>query len=137
MNKVTKGFIAGAIGAVILSAIMFVMFFADLGGAPAFVAIHRKMFGESVPIDYILGTLGFVVAGGIWGAIYALVIKNPNVINGMLFGFLPTFFLWVVISPLMSGAFFNGFAVKGLITPVIFNVLIWGSFVGWYLSRRT
>lgn len=137
MNNITKGFIAGAIGAVILAAIMFVMFLANLGDAPAFVAMYRKMAGENVPLDYILGTLGFIGAGGIWGAIYALVVKKPTVINGMLFGFLPTLFLWLVISPLMSGEVFNGFAAKGLIMPVIFNVLIWGSFVGWYLSRRT
>jgi hypothetical protein len=137
MNNVTKGFIAGAIGAVILSAVMFVMFAANLGDAPAFVGMYRKAFGENVPLDYILGMIGFVIAGGIWGAIYALTVKKPNIISGMLFGFLPTLFLWVVISPLMSGAFFNGFAVKGLIFPIIFNVVIWGSFVGWYLSRRT
>ena len=137
MNNVTKGFIAGAIGALILSAIMFMMFFANLGDAPGFVAIHRKMFGESVPLDYILGTIGFTIAGGIWGAIYSLIVKNPSVISGMLYGFVPTLFLWLIISPLMSGAFFNGFAAKGLIMPMIFNVVIWGSFVGWYLSRKS
>lgn len=137
MNNATKGFIAGAIGALILAAIMFVMFFANLGDAPGFVGMYRKMMGENVPLDFILGTVGFTIAGGIWGAIYALVVKSPSIINGMLFGFLPTLFLWLVISPLMSGAVFNGFAAKGLIMPVIFNVLIWGSFVGWYLSRET
>lgn len=137
MNNNTKGFIAGAIGALILSAIMFVIYFTNLGGVPGFVGIHRRMFGESVPLDYLLGTIGFTIAGGIWGAIYALIIKNSSLISGMLFGFLPTLFLWLVISPLMSGAVFNGFAAKGLIMPVIFNVGIWGSFVGWYLSRKT
>ncbi len=137
MNNITKGFTAGAIGAVILAAIMFIMFLADLGDAPAFVAMYRKIGGENVPLDYILGTLGFIAAGGIWGAIYALLIKKSSVVSGMLFGFLPTLFLWLVISPLMSGTVFNGFAVKGLVMPVIFNVLIWGGFVGWYLSRRT
>ena len=136
MNNITKGFVAGAIGAVILAAIMFAMFFASLGDAPAFVAMYRKMAGENVPLDYFLGTLGFIGAGGIWGAIYALAVKKPSVLSGMIFGILPTLFLWLIISPLMSGAIFNGFAVKGLIMPIIFNVLIWGSFVGWYLSRR-
>jgi ammonia channel protein AmtB len=137
MNKITKGFVAGVIGALILAAIMFLMFSVNLGGAPGFVGIHRKMFGESVPIDYILGTFGFAVAGGIWGAIYAAVIKNPKVVSGMLYGFVPTLFLWLVISPLMSGALFNGFAAKGLIMPVIFNVVIWGGFVGCFLSRKS
>lgn len=137
MNKTMKGFIAGAIGAVILSLIMYLMFLINLGDAPAFVAMSQKMFGENASMNHLLGLIGFIVAGGIWGAIYALVVKNPTVLNGMLFGFLPTLFLWLVISPLMSGAFFNGFALKGLIMPVIFNVLIWGSFTGWYLSRRT
>lgn len=136
MSETVRGFVAGAIGAVILAAVMFAMFLAKAGGEPGFVGIYREVFGARMPLDYILGTLGFVLAGGVWGAIYALVVKRPGIISGMLYGFVPTLFLWLIISPLMSGAIFNGFAVKGLVLPVVFNVLIWGGFVGWFLSRK-
>jgi hypothetical protein len=136
MGKITRGLTAGAIGAIILAAVMFVMFLANVGKVPGFVGIYRKMNGENVPIDYILGTIGFVAAGSIWGMIYTLFVKKPSVITGMLYGFVPTLFLWLVISPLMSGAIFNGFAAKGIVFPVIFNVLVWGGFTGWFLSRK-
>lgn len=137
MNEITRGSAAGAIGALILAAIMYAMFLAGSGTVPGFVGIYQKMFGpgDGLPA-HILGTIGFTVAGAVWGTAYALLIKNPGIVSGMLYGFVPTLFVWLVISPLMSGTSFNGFAVKGLILPVVFNVLIWGSFVGWFLSRR-
>jgi len=135
MDRIVKGLTAGAIGAVILATIMFLMFLLNLGGMPGFVGIQRRMMGENVPVDFILGTIGFIAAGAIWGMIYSQIVKKPSVISGLLYGFVPTCFLWLVISPLMKGVIFNGFALQGIVFPIIFNVLIWGSFVGWFLSR--
>lgn len=135
MSQSVKAFTAGALGAVILAAIMFGMFFAKTAGEPGFVAMFREVCGEMGPLDFVLGTLGFLIAGGIWAVIYSFMVERPGVITGMLYGFVPTLFLWVVISPLMTGKFFYGFDWKALVFPVAFNVIVWGGFVGWYLSR--
>jgi hypothetical protein len=36
----------------------------------------------------------------------------------------------------MGKPLFNDFDLKGLLMPLIFNMVIWGSFVGWYTSRK-
>ena len=132
-----NGFIAGFLGAVVLIAIMYVMQIAQIG-EPGFVGIGRAVLGDGLSpvILNILSAVGFAVAGGIWGLIFAAVVPNPSIIKGMLFGFAPTFFLWLVIAPLTGKPIFNGFALPGIVLPIIFNVVIWGSFTGWYLSRK-
>ena len=132
-----RGFIAGFLGAVVLIVIMYVMQIVQIG-EPGFVGIGKAMLGDGLShvILHIISAIGFAVAGGIWGLIFAAVVPNPNIIKGMLFGFAPTFFLWLVIAPLTGKPLFNGFALPGIVLPIIFNVVIWGSFTGWYLSRK-
>lgn len=129
------GFIAGAIGAVILAVIMYLLFWTGLSGLPGFVGIYQAWFSQNFPLDHILAIIGFVIAGGIWGVIFVAIVRVPNVLRGMIFGILPTLFLWLVIAPAVGNPLFNGFTAKGIILPLIFNVVIWGSFVGWYCSR--
>lgn len=132
-----RGFIAGFLGAVVLIVIMYVMQIAQIGD-PAFVGIGRAVLGDGMsPVALnILSLIGFAIAGGIWGLIYVALVKNPTILNGMLFGFAPTFFLWLVIAPLTGKPIFNGFTLPGIVLPIIFNVVIWGTFVGWFLSRN-
>lgn len=132
-----KGFIAGFLGALILIAIMYAMKLAQMGD-PGFVGIGKTVLGDNLSpvILNVLSALGFAVAGGIWGAIFSALVKNPTVLKGMLFGFAPTLFLWLVIAPLTGKPIFNGFAVQGILLPILFNVVVWGSFTGWFLSRK-
>lgn len=137
MNKrLTDGFIAGAVGAIILVAIMYIMKATGIGEDPAFISIYRGTFGAKPPTDQVIAALLFVISGGIWGLIYGALVKHPTVVNGMLFGILPTLWLWVAVNGYMGKPLFNGFTAKGLIMPIIFNVVIWGTFVGWYMSKR-
>ena len=128
------GFVAGMIGAVILIVVMYLMRVAGLGGAPGFVGIYRAMFGPRPLVEHILGAAGFALAGGIWGLVFAALMSSPSVLKGMAFGLAPSLFLWLVIAPAMGNPIFNGFTLQGILMPLIFNVLIWGSFVGWYCS---
>lgn len=134
-NQLSKGFAAGAIGAIILAVVMYIMKAAGMG-EPGFVGMYQAAFGANPPTDQILGAIIFIISGGIWGLIYALMVKRPTALNGFLFGILPTLWLWVAVNGYLGKPLFNGFAVKGLILPIIFNMVIWGSFIGWYMNRR-
>jgi hypothetical protein len=133
-----KGFIAGFLGAIILIAVMYLLQLAQLSGEPGFVGIGKTVLGSGLApaLLNILSAGGFALAGGVWGLIFAVVVRNPNLVKGMLFGLAPTLFLWLVIAPLTGKPIFNGFALPGILLPILFNVIIWGGFVGWFLSRK-
>ncbi|MEO6916451.1 MAG: DUF6789 family protein [Chitinophagaceae bacterium] len=133
--SVKTGFIAGCIGAIILGIIMYIMKAAGLG-EPGFIGMYRGMTHSDSPSDPLIAGLLFVIAGGgIWGILFALLVKNPTPLKGLLFGLLPTLWLWTGVNAMLSKPMFNGFEVMGIIMPLVFNMLIWGSFVGWYCSR--
>lgn len=134
-NRLVQGFIAGALGALILTVIMYIMKGAGMG-EPAFVGMYKAAFGDNPPGGQIVAAIIFLISGGIWGLVYALFVKHPTVLNGFIFGILPTLWLWVVVNATLGKPLFNGFTAKGLLMPIIFNMVIWGTFVGWYMSRR-
>lgn len=131
---IKNGFIAGVIGAVILAVLAYGMMFAT-GDPPPPAAFYRGILQvNNPPVDHIIAGILFLIAGGIWGAIYSALVKNPTVISGILFSILPTLFVWLVMQPASGKGFFGGFAPKALILPLILNG-IWGAFLGWYCSR--
>lgn len=134
-RRLSHGFIAGALGAVILVVLMYIMQAAGMGD-PGFVGMYRAQFGANPPADQFIAAVLFIIAGGIWGLIFGLLVKYPTVLKGFLFGLLPSLWLWVVVNSYLGKPLFNSFTGKGLIMPIIFNMVIWGSFVGWYLSKR-
>jgi hypothetical protein len=137
MSQTLKiGFFAGAIGAVMLATIMYLMMLTGAGQVPAFVGMFRTWFGANPPLDHVMSALGFVLAGGVWGLLFTALVHQPTASKGMLFGLLPTFFLWLVLAPATGQPLFNGLTPQGIMLPLLFNVVIWGSFVGWYCSRR-
>lgn len=135
-KKLLKGFLAGALGAVILIIVMYILKVIGMGD-PAFVGMYQAAFGPNPPADQFIAALIFIISGGIWGLLYALIIKRPTVLNGFLFGILPTLWLWIAVNGYLGKPLFNGFAIKGIVMPVIFNMVLWGSFIGWYLSRNS
>jgi len=134
-NRFVQGFIAGALGAVILVIIMYVMKVANMGN-PGFVNLYRSTFGSNPPTDQIIAAILFIISGGIWGVVFALLVKKPTVLKGFLFGLLPSLWLWIVVNSVVGKPLFNGFTVKGILMPLIFNMVIWGCFIGWYMSRK-
>lgn len=134
--SITTGFIGGCIGAIVLVVIMYIMKAAGMG-EPGFLGMYRGMTHSESAADPLIAGLLFVLAGGgIWGIIFALLVKNPTLVKGLLFGFLPTLWLWVAVNAMVGKPFFNGFEIMGIVMPLIFNMLIWGSVLGWYCSRK-
>lgn len=135
-SSLTTGFIGGCLGAIILAGIMYIGKATDLAGDPGFVTMYRSTIGTHSSADEFLAALLFIISGGIWGAVFSALVKNPTVLKGILFGFLPTLWLWVAVNAVMGAPLFNGFGLKGIILPLIFNMLVWGSILGWYTSRK-
>lgn len=133
-----KGFIAGFLGGIILIVVMYVLQLSELAGEPGFVGIGKSILGgaPSPAVLNVLSALGFAAAGGVWGLIFAAAVRNPNIVKGMLYGLAPTLFLWLVIAPLTGKPLFNGFKPPGILFPILFNVIVWGGFVGWFVSRE-
>ncbi len=129
------GFLGGFIGAIILGSIMFVMDAMGMG-EPGFVSMYRGAFGAKTPTDKVIAFVLFALSGGVWGIVYAIGVKQSTVLKGMLFGLLPTLWLWVVVNAFLGKPLFNGFSAMGIIMPLIFNVIIWGTFIGWYMKTR-
>ena len=135
--SIKTGFIGGCIGAIVLVVIMYILKAAGMG-EPGFIGMYRGItHSESAADPLIAGLLFVILGGGIWGILFALLVKNPTVLKGILFGFLPTLWLWTGVNAMVGKPLFNGFAMMGLVMPLIFNMVIWGSIVGRYCSGRT
>ncbi len=133
-HPLKTGFIGGCLGAVILAIITYFMQAAGKG-LPPFVSTYRATIGTH-PADQVIALILFIISGGIWGLLFTWMVKRPTIINGILFGLLPTLWLWIVVNSVIGKPLFNGFSLMGIVTPVIFNMLIWGSILGWYTSRK-
>lgn len=132
-KKLGRGFIAGLWGAVILIIVMYVFQWLDWIGEPGFVGIYRSLFHHDSIGAQVLAAILFAISGGIWGFLYALFTRHSTVLKGAVFGFLPSFWLWLVVLPTIGQPIFSGFALKGILLPILFNVIIWGTFVGAYM----
>jgi hypothetical protein len=64
------------------------------------------------------------------------MVKRPTIVKGILFGLLPNLWLWIAVNGYLGKPLFNGFSLMGILGPVVFNMLIWGSILGWYASRK-
>ncbi len=128
------GFIGGSIGAVVLAVITYLMEVAG-NGAPPFVAMYSATIGTH-PGFQIVALILFIISGGIWGLIFTWIVKRPTILKGIFFGLLPNLWIWLAIDGFLGKPLFNGFTLMGIVLPVIFNMLIWGSILGRYASRK-
>jgi hypothetical protein len=133
-HSLKTGFIGGCIGAIVL-AIIFYLLQATGKGVPSFVSTYRATIG-SHPADQLVALILFILSGGIWGLIFGWMVKRPTILKGILFGILPNLWLWTVVNGTLGKPLFNGFTLMGIVSPIIFNMLIWGSVLGWYASRK-
>jgi len=136
-ERLRIGFIAGALGSLAITIIMLIMQ-VGMGATPMFVGTYQSVFGpSSLVVAELVGGVLFVLSGAAWGALFAALISQPTLVKGMLFGFVPALWLWLVVAPVMLGqsAFF-GFQIPKLVMPFIFNVIVWGSITGWYSAER-
>ena len=134
-HSLATGFIGGCLGAIVLVIIMYIMKAAGMGD-PGFVGTYRATIGSNPPADQIIAAILFIISGGIWGLIFGWMVKRPTILKGILFGIFPNLWLWIVINGVLGKPLFNGFTLMGIVVPIIFNMLIWGSILGWYTSRK-
>ncbi|MEO6683811.1 MAG: hypothetical protein ABIN48_13395 [Ginsengibacter sp.] len=135
MNHSLKtGFIGGCLGAIVL-VIIFYLQFAAGKAQPSFVSNYQTTFGAHAG-DQIIALILFIISGGIWGIIFGWIVKRPTILKGIFFGILPSLWLWTAVNGAMGKPLFNGFALMGIINPIICNMLIWGSILGCYTSRK-
>ncbi len=134
--RIQTGFVAGALGALVLVALFYAQWAAGLGGVPGFVGNYRATFGTHGAPDHVLGALLFAASGGFWGAIYGGLVARSTVLRGMAFAVLPTLWFWLVVAPATGKPLFLGGDPKGLALSLFFNVAVWGAFLGWACGRR-
>lgn len=134
-KRINQGFIAGLLGAVILTVLAYLLQAVGGIGTPGFTATYRAIYGDHGFIDHLAAVVLFVLSGAAWGAVFGWLVTGPTVLKGALFGFIPSLWLWLVVAPATGQPLFNGFSLQGLLLPILFNVVVWGSFVGWYSQR--
>ena len=135
-KRLSLGFIGGCLGAIPLVIITYIMTSMGKMDAPPFVAMYNGSFGPNPPGGQVAAVILFIISGGIWGLLFGLFVKVPTILKAMLFGFLPTLWLLVVVNGYLGKPLFNGFTVQGLLPPIIFNVIIWGFVLGWYMRNQ-
>lgn len=132
-----QGFTAGLLGSLAVAGALGLLVLAGTIPKAPFVAAYQSTFGGGWILATIAGGLLFVLFGALWAVPFALLVPNPTVLKGMAYGLLPTLWAWTFVPAVLTGgALFGGLTAKGLLIPVVMNVLIWGSIVGWY-GRRT
>lgn len=135
-TRIKTGFVAGTLGALVLVALFYVQWAAGLGGVPGFVGNFQALVGEFGALGHALGGALFALSGGVWGAIYAWIVRRSAVWKGMAFAVLPTLWFWLVVAPATGKPIFLGGDPKGLALSLFFNVVVWGAFLGWFCARR-
>ena len=120
--------VAGAIALLVLA-----------GVAPKamYTAAYQSVLGGGWVAATLIGGVLFLLFGALWGVPFALLVPNPTVLKGILFGLLPTLWAWTFVPAVLTGGpLFGDFTPLGLLLPIIMNCLIWGSIVGWYCARH-
>lgn len=119
--------VAGALGLLVL-----------LGQIPKapFVAAWQGMVGGGWVAAAVLGGAAFIAIGTLWGLLMTFV-PNPTIVKGLLVGIVPTIWALVVWPAIQGNPILADGAPKGILIPVVMNVVIWGSILGWYADRHT
>ena len=131
------GFIGGVIGSVaVVGALALLVLFGFIPTAP-FVGAYQNVVGGDWVVAAIIGGLLFIFFGALWALPFALLVPNPTILKGIIYGLLPTLWAWTFVPAVLTGgALFGGGTAKGLLIPIVMNCLIWGSTVGWYCARH-
>ncbi len=108
-----------------------------LAGDPGFIKVYHITFVDTLTfMDHNLASLLFAISGGIWGVIFR-IIPEPEPLKGLLFGLLPSLWVWTAVAIYTGTPLFYGFTFPGIVKPLFFNCLIWGTFIGWFVSTNS
>lgn len=131
MTSITKGFVAGFVATIILSAIMIAK--AALGLLPAFNAI--AMLAGIVGGPMIVGWIGhFIIGallwGGLFGLLYGAIPGGSGVVRGLVFSVGAWLAMMILFMPLAGAGFFGlGIGVPVIVATLVLH-LIWGAVLG-------
>lgn len=129
------GFREGAIGALILAVLIYGLTLIGVVPEPIFVTNFKTVFGDYGLLVHPLAIALYLISGGIWGFIFTLIPVKKSYLSGTLYGIVPTMWLWIVAFPSMNLPMFGGGDPLSIIGPLVFNLPIWGGFVGYRLSK--
>lgn len=131
------GFVGGLIGSVAVLLALSLLVLVGFAPKAPFVGAYQAVLGGGWVTAAVVGGLLFLFFGALWAVPFALLIPNPTILKGVLWGLLPTLWMWTFVPAVLTGGpLFGGFAVQGLVMPIIMNCLIWGSIVGWYCDNH-
>lgn len=132
------GFIGGLWGSLAVAGALGLLVLVGMAPKAPFVASYQNVLGGGWITAAIIGGLLFILFGALWAVLFAVLVPNPTVLKGILFGLVPTLWAWTFVPAVLTGGpLFGDFTAKGLLIPIVMNCLIWGSIVGWYCARRT
>ena len=96
----------------------------------------QGMFGGPRGRAVAGGSALFALGGGVWGALFAALVKDPTPAKGALFGVLPLLYEGAIVAPIMGKRpFFGGQALPNAL-GVVGNCLVWGTLVGRYCQKH-
>lgn len=130
------GFREGAIGAFILAVMLYALTYFAVVPEPIFVTNFKTVFGENVGVlIHPLSLALYLISGGIWGFIFTLIPVKKSYWTGTLYGIVPTLWLWIMAYPSMNLPMFGNGDPLQIVGPLVFNLPIWGGYVGYRLSN--
>jgi hypothetical protein len=131
------GFVGGLIASVpVLLTLALLALLGTIPEAP-YVGAYQATLGGGWVVAAIIGGLLFLLSGAIWGVLFAVLVPNPTVLKGFLFGLLPTIWALTFIPAVLTGGpLFAGGSFMGLLIPFVMNCVIWGTIVGWYCAKH-
>jgi hypothetical protein len=114
-TRIATSFVAGLAAAGIVVAITYLLMVARVLPAPSFYYTSQSWLGDrGTGMTHVLGAVGTVVAGGLWGVLFGLIVRRPTPAKGMIFGLLPAAVTFLIAPmgsrPLMAALVLNVFA---------------------------
>jgi hypothetical protein len=127
-TRIVTGFVAGVVAAAAVVAVTYLLMLTRVLPAPSFFYTSQGWLGDrGAGMTHALGVFGSLLAGGLWGALFGLIVRKPTPAKGILFGLLPAAVTFL-LAPMGS---------RPLIAALVLNVFVYGFLLGrlasWWL----
>lgn len=131
MTNLNKGFLAGFVATIVLSALMIGKQMMGLMPELNTIKMLTGMVGAPTPI--IGWIMHFILGTFIWGGLFTVLdarLPGGHVVNGLIFGTLAWLLMMILVMPMVGAGLF-GMAL-GIMAPVMTLVLhlIYGAVLG-------
>ena len=124
-TRMGTGFLAGIAAAGVVVAVTYLLMLARFIEGPSFFYTSRGWLGDrGTGVTHALGVFGSLIAGGLWGLLFGLIVRKPTPAKGMIFGLLPAA-LTFLLAPMGS---------RPLIAALVLSVFVYGFLLGRLVS---